>query len=390
MRMDIPAVLLVNLGTPANPTPAAVRTFLRTFLSDRRVVEMSPLLWRPILEGIILRVRPRHSAQLYQSVWNIDGITGSPLQYWSERQRDALAQRFGESVHVALAMRCSKPTIREALSDLRDQGYQQVLVVPLYPQYAASTVATVNDEVARWLLAERDHMAISVLHSYPDFPPYIEALALAVEKHWEAHGTLDCARGDRLLLSFHSIPLAVHKAGEPYRRECELTAQLLAQRLNLDIVTVEGVCDESVTDSGKSGVDTAGPANGDTASGDGGGRGDLGDGDECNILSDGGCGGLSVTFQSVFGPAKWIGPATIDTVRALGRAHAQRVDIICPGFTADCLETLQEINMLNREEFKRAGGGEFHYIPWANAEQPWLEALERLVRRELPARYGLA
>lgn len=439
MNMDIPAVLLVNLGTPLSPAPADVRKFLRTFLGDRRVVEIPPVLWKPLLEGIILRTRPKHSARLYQSIWDIGEVTGSPLQYWSERQRDALAGRLGESAHVTLAMRYSEPTIGDTLSELRDRGYRRVLVVPLYPQYAASTVASVNDEVARWLLAERDQMAVSVLHSYPDFPPYIEALALAVEKHWAEHGELDPSRGDRLVLSFHSIPMSVHKAGDPYRNECELTARLLAQRLHLDmgsLADTAGACPLDTSASTTNAVVTAGAARtsdvsrvdnaasaaavtssaanatdaadaaraADSLTAAGvvdtgtGGRGNVATahgvtdahngGGDVNTAAAATRGECVVTYQSVFGPAQWIGPATIDTVRALGRAHARRVDVICPGFTADCLETLQEINMLNREEFVRAGGGQFHYIPWANAEQPWLAALEQLVRRELPTRSG--
>lgn len=306
---DVPAVVLVNLGTPEAPTARAVRPFLREFLSDRRVIETHPLLWRPILEGIILRVRPRASAAKYATIWTEQG---SPLLHWTGRQAEDLQGLLGPQVRVRAAMRYGRPALRDVLSDLYREGTRRVLVLPAYPQYAASSAGTVIDEAARWILGARDQMEMRTVRSFPDTPVYIEALAAALERHWRVHGRPDFAAGDRLVTSFHSIPEAMHRAGDPYRFECEATARLLGERLGIDE------------------------------------------------------GGLLVRFQSVFGPARWIGPATIDTMGELGRAGTRRVDVICPGFMADCLETLEEIDQLNRETFLEAGGTEFHYVPWAN------------------------
>ncbi len=322
-----PAVLLINLGTPEAPTAAAVRPFLRQFLSDRRVIEMSPALWRPILEGIILRVRPRASAKKYASIWSSKGASGSPLMHWTEAQRDRLEEALGGVAEVRIAMRYGDPAIGDVLTDLHSDGIRRVLVVPVYPQYAASSAGTVVDEVARWTLKARDQLEIRTIRSFPDSPTYIEALARSIEAHWEEAGRPDFAAGDKVVASFHSIPQAMSDAGDPYRSETEVTAQLLRERLGLSE-------------------------------------------DE-----------LIVRYQSVFGPAKWIGPATIDTMGQLGRSGTGRVDVICPGFMADCLETLEEINILNRTTFLEAGGREFHYVQWANASDGCVETLhEQAVR----------
>ena len=328
-RLERPVVLLVNLGTPDSPAPADVRPFLRKFLGDPRIIEMPRAVWKPILEGIILRTRPKESGKLYESIWDLGEVQGSPLTYWSEQQRKAIADRLGDAAHVALAMRYSDPEVPAALDSLMDQGFHRVLVVPIYPQYSATTVAPIIDEVAHWLLKRRDQPEVRTLRSFPAAPAYISALAQALRCYWAEHGEPNFEAGDKLLLSFHSIPEAMSKAGDPYKEECELTAELLRAELGLEQAS-------AVT-----------------------------------------------TYQSVFGPAKWIGPATIDTVQQLAEAGSRRVDVICPGFTSDCLETLQEIDMLNRETFMEAGGKEFHYIPWANAAEPWLDALEEQVRLRL-------
>lgn len=316
----------MNLGTPAAPTARSVRPFLREFLSDRRVIETHPLLWRPILEGIILRVRPRDSARKYASIWMEEG---SPLMHWSQRQAQELQTLLGERADVRVAMRYGDPALGDVLSDLYRQGVRRVLVLPAYPQYAASSAGTVIDEVARWTLRARDQLEVRTIRSFPDSSVYVEALAGALEKHWESNGRPDFAAGDRLVASFHSIPHAMHRSGDPYRSECETTAALLRRRLGVD-------------------------------------EGDL-----------------LVRFQSVFGPARWIGPATIDTMGDLGRAGTRRVDVICPGFMADCLETLEEIDILNRETFLEAGGREYHYVPWANDSAGCVATLEEQARRGL-------
>ncbi len=317
-----PAVLIVNLGTPEAPTAKKVRPYLREFLSDRRVVEMSPAIWRPILEGIILRVRPKASAEKYASIWYPEG---SPLMHWTIRQREALADRLGDGVEVRLAMRYGKPGVQSELTRLYEDGFRNVLVFPLYPQYAASSAGTVIDEVARWTLSARDQLEIRTIRSFPESPSYIDALVSAIESSWEENGRPDFAGGDKLITSFHGIPKAMHEDGDPYRYECEATADLVRHRLGLE---------------------------------------------EDQLM---------VTFQSVFGPSEWLKPATIDTVEELGKFGTHRVDVICPGFMSDCLETLEEINILNRETFTAAGGQDFHYIPWANDSEGCINVIHEQV-----------
>ena len=334
-----PAVLLVNLGTPDSPAPADVRRFLRTFLTDRRIIEMHPMIWRPILEGIILRIRPKASGALYEEIWGEKGgvgVTGSPLMHWSLAQTEALRTRLDGTADVFLAMRYSTPTVPDMLTELQSQGYQQVLIVPMYAQYSCTTVASIMDEVSRWLMKTRNQIEIRTLRSFPDDPLYIEALATAIERTWNTQGRPDFSAGDKLLLSFHSIPQSMSDDGDPYVAECYTTAKALTERLRM-----------------------AG--------------------------SDGAENGVEVTFQSVFGPAKWVGPATIDTVKKLAESGTHRIDVVCPGFLADCLESVHEINILNREEFVKAGGPDegFTYIPWANAEPAFIDALEGQVRSRL-------
>ena len=322
---ETPAVLLVNLGTPDAPTAKAVRPYLREFLSDRRVIETHPALWKPILEGIILRVRPAKSAEKYAQVW---GDRGSPLLTFTEDQADYVARALGESAEVRFAMRYGKHGIQTELQKLYEDGYREVLIVPLYPQYSQTTTGTVMDEVYRWGLSSRDQFALRSVRSFETDPGYIEALASAIEKSWETNGKPDFAAGDRLILSFHGIPMAMVEGGDPYPRECEATARAVRERLQL-------------------------PPH-----------------------------AAITTYQSVFGPAEWTKPATIDTVTQLGHGGG-RVDVVCPGFVSDCLETLEEINMENRDAFLNAGGATFNYVPWGNAAEPWLEALTALVKRNL-------
>ena len=327
-----PALILSNLGTPEAPTAKHVRPFLREFLTDRRVVETHPLLWRPVLEGIVLTIRPARSARKYATVWRPGQETshsGSPLMHHPERQGELLASALGDAVQVRIAMRYGEPALRRVMGELMEAGCRRIAVLPAYPQYSASSQGSVIDEAARFILAGRDQPELRTIRSFPDSPAYIEALATAIENHWERHGPPDPAAGGRLLLSFHSIPRAMHDAGDPYRSECERTADLLAARL----AAPEGL--------------------------------------------------IRITFQSVFGPAKWIGPATIDTVAELGAAGCPRVDVICPGFMADCLETLEEIDQLNRRTFTAAGGGDFHYIPWGNDAPGCVAALVEQARGAL-------
>ena len=318
-RAKKPVLLVVNLGTPDAPTSSAVRRFLRAFLTDRRVIETHPALWRPILEGIILRVRPSRVARAYSTIWSEEG---SPLLVGTLAQVEGLRERFGEDVEVRPAMCYGTGNIRDVLDELYAEGYRRVAILPAYPQYSASTVGAVFDEVARWGMASRDQLAVRTVRSYEDAPAYIEALATALEDSWRTNGRPNFEAGDVVVASFHSIPQAMVDKGDPYQEECERTTHLLRERLGLR----EGE--------------------------------------------------LLLTYQSVFGPAKWIGPATIDTIGELGERGHRRVDIICPGFVADCLETLEEINVLNRQTFIDAGGEIFHYIPWANGSSACVEMLE--------------
>ncbi len=321
-----PALVLVNLGTPKSPTTKDVRTYLREFLLDRRVIELNPLVWRPILEGIILRTRPAKSAAAYRKVWMEQG---SPLMHYTVAQATMLQDRLGDEVVVRPAMRYGQPALGTVLDELYEAGHRRVVVLPDYPQYSCTTVASIMDVVADWMKSHRDQLEFRTVRSFPTSQAYIEALAVAVEDSWAKNGRPDFGAGDRLITSFHGIPLSMHEDGDPYRSECEATAKLLEQRL---------------------------------------------------ALPDG---ALQVTFQSVFGPAEWLKPATIDTVSEMGASGVGRVDVICPGFMADCLETLEEIDIQNREAFMDAGGREFHYIQWGNDSEGAVTALQEQAERSL-------
>ncbi len=323
---DKPVVVLVNLGTPDAPTPAKVRAYLREFLTDPRVIEYPALLWRPILEGIILRVRPRKVAHAYQTIWT---DAGSPLMAESVKQAELMQTALGDGVEVRLAMCYGSRNIKDVLSELMEAGRRRIVILPAYPQYAASTVGAIFDQVSQWVQRNRDLPELRWVRSYPTAPDYIEALAVALENHWAQYGRPDFAAGDKLVASYHSIPMAMHKAGDPYREECEAGAAALAARLNIPE------------------------------------------------------GGLQVTYQSVFGPAEWIGPATIDTISELGKRGTKRLDVICPGFVADCLETLEEIAIQNREAYEANGGVGFHYVPWANASAGCVQMLVAQVQKSL-------
>ena len=313
-------VLLVNLGTPTAPTAAALRPYLKEFLSDPRVVEIPRPVWWLILNGIILNTRPAKSAKKYASVWTSEG---SPLKVHTEKQAKLLAGFLANAghreLHVSWAMRYGQPSIRSQLDAMRAAGCTRILVVPLYPQYAASTTATVIDEVANCLRHWRNLPEVRYVRSFGDDPGYIEALAASVRAHWQRNG-----QADRLVLSFHGIPRRSLDLGDPYHCECYKTGRLLGEALQLP------------------------PER------------------------------LIVSFQSRFGKAEWLKPYTQPTLEALGRSGVGSVDVMCPGFVSDCLETLEEINMECREAFLHAGGKQFSYIPCLNENQPWIEALTTL------------
>ncbi|MBW7903711.1 MAG: ferrochelatase [Rhodocyclaceae bacterium] len=322
------AVVLINLGTPEAPTAAALRTYLREFLSDPRVVEIPRPIWWPILNGVILNTRPAKSAEKYATVWTPEG---SPLKVHTERQTRLLKDRLDEAGHRGLvvdyAMRYGRPSIPATLARLKAEGCARFLLVPLYPQYAGSTSATALDEAYRWLAATRNQPELRVLRSFCDDPGYIAALAAGVRAHWAEHGRPE--RGYRLLMSFHGVPRFTLDRGDPYHCECLKTGRLLAEALALSP-------DEHV-----------------------------------------------VCFQSRFGRAEWLQPYTAPTLQALAREGVGRVDVICPGFVGDCLETLEEIAMEGKEDFLAAGGKEYHYIPALNERDEWIAALAALVEAQL-------
>lgn len=324
-------VLAMNLGTPDAPTESALRTYLAEFLVDPRVVEIPPLIWKVILHGFILRTRPARSAAKYATVWTADG---SPLLYWSRRQAQVLQGTLGERgkaaglpadhIRVELAMRYGNPTVAGALAALKQAGCARILVLPLYPQYAAATTASACDAVFDQLKQMRRQPAVRTADSFHDDPGYIRALAARINDYWVRHG-----RPDRLLLSFHGVPKFSLDKGDPYHCHCYKTARLLGVELGLK------------------------------------------DGE------------MQVAFQSLFGKAEWIKPYTAMVLHELGHQKLGRVDVFCPGFVADCLETLEEIAIEGKKEFISAGGGELHYIPALNDHPLWYQALGDIAWKQL-------
>ena len=324
------AVLLINLGTPTAPTAAAVRPYLKEFLSDRRVVEIPALLWWPILHGVILTLRPRRSAAKYALIWT---PAGSPLKVHSEQQALLLRGWLGEKgldLEVALAMRYGEPSVAQVMAQLRERGVDRLLVVPMYPQYSAATTATAFDAVAAVLAQTRNVPEVRWVRHFCDQPQYIAALKARVLEHWRKFGRA-ADDGGKLVMSFHGVPRRTLDLGDPYHCQCHKTARLLAESLGL-------AADQ-----------------------------------------------YAVTFQSRFGRAEWLRPYTAAVLRELGEKGAPRVDVICPGFVADCLETLEEIAIEGHDEFKRAGGGAFHYIPALNDSPAFIDALVQLVRTHVQA-----
>ena len=318
------AVLLCNLGTPDAPTVPAVRRYLAEFLSDPRLVEIPRWAWWPLLHGVVLRTRPRKSAAKYASIWTPEG---SPLKVWTDKQAKLLAGYLGERgqrVTVRVAMRYGNPSIASVLDELRGAGVDRVLVLPLYPQYSGTTTASVVDAVGAWVRRRRVVPELRFVNRYHDDAGYIAALVKRVRDHWTVNG-----RADKLVLSFHGVPRRTLRLGDPYHCECQKTARLLSERLGLG-------ADEVI-----------------------------------------------VTFQSRFGRAEWLQPYTEPTLVALAKRGVQRVDVMCPGFPADCLETLEEIAQEARVAFVRAGGAQFHYIPCLNDQHEWIAALAQLAIRHL-------
>ena len=338
------AIILMNLGTPAEPTPGAVRAFLREFLSDTRVVEIPKPVWQLILNLFILPLRPKRIAPAYQEIWNhgLDGeaVSGSPIVYYTRRQVDLLQERLqagagengveGEAGQnggplVAYAMTYGTPNLSETVARLQEEGATGFTVLPLYPQYSATTTGAIYDQVARIIRKSRNVPDISVVHDYWKHPRYIEALANTVREHWDKHGA-----AEKLMMSFHGIPKANTRKGDPYYEHCCGTAERLAAALGLPREKWE------------------------------------------------------ITFQSRFGKAEWLQPYTDKTLVEWGRSGVSSVDVICPAFSADCLETLEEIAVENRANFIDAGGREYRYIPALNAREDHIAMIEAIVRERIP------
>lgn len=321
------AVLLINLGTPDTPTAPAVRRYLKEFLSDPRVVEIPRTIWWLILNGIILNIRPKKSAEKYAAIWTPDG---SPLKVHTEKQTKLLRGFLGQAGHqvvVDYAMRYGQPSIPATLSRLKAEGCTRFLLLPLYPQYSSSTTATAFDAAYRWAQSLRNQPEMRTVRSFADHPGYIEALAASVRKHWMENGRP--ASSYKLIMSFHGVPRYTLDKGDPYHCECHKTGRLLAEALNL------------------------------------------------------GAEEYQVCFQSRFGRAEWLQPYTAPTLAALGKQGVQNVDILCPGFPADCLETLEEIAMEGKTEFIQAGGKNYCYIPCLNERDDWIHALADLAATHL-------
>lgn len=318
-------ILLANTGTPDAPNPAALRPYLAQFLGDGRIVDLPRWWWLPLLHGLILSTRPHRSARLYAHIWTPDG---SPLLVISRRQAagiaERLATRIGLPVRVGLGMRYGRPSIPDALDELLAAGVRQVLVMPLFPQYASATTASVMDAVNAAFKTRRLIPEVRFVHHYHDQPGYLGALATSIREASEQHG-----QPERLLFSFHGLPQRYVEEGDPYADQCHATARSVAQQL------------------------------------------ELGDGE------------WAVAFQSRFGREEWIRPYTDELLAEWGRAGVRSVHAVCPGFSADCLETLDEIGREARHNFQSAGGGEFHYIPALNDRPDHLDALVEVITAHL-------
>ncbi|MBR9828409.1 MAG: ferrochelatase [Oceanospirillales bacterium] len=324
-QQGLTGVLVTNLGTPDAPNTSALRRYLKEFLWDPRVVEVPRPIWWCILNGVILNIRPRRSAAAYREVWTDDG---SPLllhtRDQAEQLRERLKAQFGDQVMVEFAMRYGNPSISSVIERMQQAGVRRLLVLPLYPQYSGATTASTFDAVAEDFRKRRWLPELRMINHYHDFPPYIEALAASIERHWEANG-----RADKLLMSYHGVPKRYLLQGDPYFCECHKTSRLLAERLGL------------------------------------------------------GEGEWMTTFQSRFGREEWLKPYTDHTLKAMPGEGIKSVQIVCPGFSSDCLETIEEIGQENRDYFMEAGGERYEYIPALNAEAQHIDALEQLVHQHL-------
>lgn len=313
-------ILLMNLGTPQAPTAKALRPYLRQFLSDRRVIEIPQFIWWFILNGFILPFRPRQSAHKYAQIWHAEG---SPLMVHSQRQtqllRGYLHDHIASPYAVELGMRYGQPSIASAIAKLKAQNCNRILLFPLYPQYAASSSASALDDAMRSLIRTRNMPDIRTIRDYHAHPAYIKAVADSISEYWREHG-----RPEKLVLSFHGVPRRTRDLGDPYYDQCQVSGKLIAEALGLQ------------------------PEQ------------------------------YLIAFQSRFGAAEWLQPYFAPSIEALGKQKLRRVDVVCPGFSSDCLETLEEIAMEGKSLFLEAGGGEYHYIPALNERESWLQAMREI------------
>ena len=317
-------LLLVNLGTPESPDKRGLRPYLKQFLSDRRVIETSPLIWQPILRGIILNTRPKKSAEAYAKIWRQES-NESPLRYYTRVQAEKLQATLGDSVKVDWAMRYGAPSIETRLTEMKEAGCERIAIIALYPQYSASTSASVYDDVFRALLKLRWQPAIRTAAPWHDHPAYIEALAQSVSDHLSG---LDF-EPEHIIASFHGLPQSYFEKGDPYHCHCAKTARLLREKLGMD--------DDK----------------------------------------------LRLTFQSRFGPTKWLEPYTDKTVIEMAEQGVKKIAVVTPGFISDCVETLEEIGIALHEDFAAAGGTHFSTVPCLNDGAASQKLLQTIAEREL-------
>lgn len=310
-------VLLLILGTPTAPTAQAVRPFLREFLSDHRVIDAPKLFWLPLLYGVILPFRSPKSAKNYQKVWQTDG---SPILIYTRQQLEGLRKKLPENIMLSVAMTYGKPSVENAMMELKNQGVGRLLVLPLFPQYASSCTGAALDKVWQQMAKQFNQMSLRTISRFYNHPAYVQAAANHIRQFREQNGA-----AEKLLFSFHSIPFQHKQQGDPYQDECYASAQLIAQSLGLN---------------------------------------------EQDYL---------VGFQSRFGRAKWLEPSTQTLLDTLPEQGIATLDVFCPGFVADCLETLEEIAITGKQQFLNAGGKQFHYIPCLNANSEWIDALAELI-----------
>jgi len=314
-------VIVANLGTPERPTPVAVYRYLAQFLADKRVIDLPSLLWKPLLYGVILPLRSPKVAKLYQQIWTENG---SPLRYFSQSIVDKLNDQYGKNIHCVSAMSYGKPSINDALSTFELHGIKDIVVLPMYPQYSATTTAVISDQLNAILAITRHIPQVRMVMEYCDDANYIEALANSVRRKWQQHG-----QNDKLIISFHGMPQRYVDAGDPYQAQCQRTALALVQTLGL--------------------------------------RDDQ----------------WQICYQSRFGKAQWLSPYTDLTLTKLATEGVKSVDIICPAFAVDCLETIEEIEQENREIFINAGGENYDYIAALNDSDEHVQVLKGLIDQQL-------